>query len=436
MSLDVQGEGLFQPVDAYEVRVTFKAYGNPLTITKIVPPGSVVKKGDVLIEFDPTAMDWFLKAAESELATAKAALAKTEADGPLADQMDAFSLHQYEEGAKNADAAIKWWTDVDGPHMLATADLQVKQAQHAVEDQSDELDQLHKMYHDEELTSATADIVVKRSVRALEQSKIMLKMQEERRDKIKAFDYPIEMAKVTDAARQAHQQLDAWKINMQMSAASRKAALIASRLSVDQATRHLDDVKEDAAQFSIRSPMDGTVVYGQITEGVWLGGEPRTLRPGEKINAGGVLMRVYTPGKMIVRLPLLEGQDFWVEPGMKAKVVPVALPQTSYEATCEQPEPYAHTNPQPFGFEATLKLPDVDRHLIPGMKAAVHIQAAKLENVLLIPLGAVTAGKVTVEKDGKDEERDVVLGKSDGQNVEVRNGLNEGEQVLMPGGKK
>ncbi len=48
----------------------------------------------------------------------------------------------------------------------------------------------------------------------------------------------------------------------------------------------------------------------------------------------------------------------------------------------------------------------------------------------------MTAGKVTVEKDGHDEERSVVLGKSDGQNVEVRNGLSEGEQVLMPGGKK
>ncbi len=385
ISLDVQGEGLFQPVDAYEVRVTFKAYGNPLTITKSVPPGSLVKKGDVLIEFERTAMEWFLKSAESELASAKASLAKTEADAPLADQMDAFSIHQLEDAAKNDDAAIKWWTDVDGPHMLETADLQVKQAQHSVEDQSDELDQLHKMYHDEELTSATADIVVKRSVRALEQSKIMLKMQEERRDKIKAFDYPIEMAKVTDAARQAHQQLDAFKINMEMSKASRKATLVSARVAVDQATRHLNDVKDDAAQFSIKSPMDGTVVYGQITEGVWAGGDAKNMRPGEKVGAGGILMRVYTPGKMIVRLPLPENQDFWVEPGMKAKVVPVAIPQTSYEATCGQPEPYAHVNPQPFSFEVPLNLPDIDRHIIPGMKAAVTSRPASWKTSCCFP---------------------------------------------------
>ena len=436
LSLDVQGEGLFQPVDPYEVRISFKAYPNPLTITRVVAPGSIVKKGDTLIEFDPAAMQWTLKAAENDLASTKAALAKVEADAPLADQMDALSLHQLEEGAKNADAAVKWWTDVDGPHMLQTTDLQVKQAQHSVEDQSDELDQLHKMYKDEELTSATADIVVKRAVRQLDQSKIGLKMQQERRDKIQQFDYPIETSKVNDAARQAHQQLEASRINLQHSLSSRRATLTAVRLSVEQATRHLNDVKEDAAQFSIKSPIDGKIVYGQIVDGVWIGGDPRNLRPGERIAAGGVLMRVYTPGKMLVRLPLPDAQAFWVEPGMKAKVVPVATPQTSCEAVCAEPEPNPHANPQPFGLDVPLKLPDVDRNIIPGMKAAVHIQAGKLENVLLIPVGAVLAGKVTVQKDGHNEERDVVLGKSDGQNVEVRNGLSEGDQVLMPGGKK
>ena len=55
------------------------------------------------------------------------------------------------------------------------------------------------------------------------------------------------------------------------------------------------------------------------------------------------------------------------------------------------------------------------------MKAAIHIQAGKLDNVLLVPVGAVTAGKVKVQtKDGHTEDRDVVLGKSDGESVEVR----------------
>ena len=145
---------------------------------------------------------------------------------------------------------------------------------------------------------------------------------------------------------------------------------------------------------------------------------------------------MFTPGKMKVQLPLADGQVFWVEQGMKAKVVPVAAPQISYEATCGQPEPLPHGNPAAFGFQVPLRLPDVDLRLEPGMKVAVHIQAGKVENVLLVPVGAVTAGKATVQlKDNHTEQRDVVLGKSDGQMAEVRTGLNEGDQVILPGKK-
>ena len=33
-------------------------------------------------------------------------------------------------------------------------------------------------------------------------------------------------------------------------------------------------------------------------------------------------------------------------------------------------------------------------------------------------------------KDGKEEEREVVTGRSDGQQVEIRQGVKEGEEIL------
>ena len=154
LSLDVQAEGVLQPVDPFEVRVSFKAYPNPLTITKVVSPGSVVRKGDTLIEFDPTAVEWSLTTANSELAMAKAGLTRAESDAKVVAEMDALNLRMTDDAVKNADDAVKWWAEVDGPQMLQNADLGVKQAKDAVDDQADELDQLHKMYKDEELASA------------------------------------------------------------------------------------------------------------------------------------------------------------------------------------------------------------------------------------------------------------------------------------------
>jgi multidrug efflux pump subunit AcrA (membrane-fusion protein) len=53
---------------------------------------------------------------------------------------------------------------------------------------------------------------------------------------------------------------------------------------------------------------------------------------------------------------------------------------------------------------------------------------------MLVPNAAVTAGKVSVRgKDGQVTERNVVVGRSDGQSVEIRRGLSEGEEVIIPG---
>ncbi|MCA0146904.1 efflux RND transporter periplasmic adaptor subunit [Blastococcus sp. LR1] len=71
-----------------------------------------------------------------------------------------------------------------------------------------------------------------------------------------------------------------------------------------------------------------------------------------------------------------------------------------------------------------------------GMAATVAVNAGIAENVLVVPItavqGSVQQGNVwVVGEDGSQEERPVALGLSDGDQVEVREGLAEGEQVLQ-----
>ncbi len=71
-----------------------------------------------------------------------------------------------------------------------------------------------------------------------------------------------------------------------------------------------------------------------------------------------------------------------------------------------------------------------------GMGATVRVQAGLAENVLVVPItavqGSVQTGKVwMVGPDGAEEERAVTLGITDGDMIEVREGLAEGDQVLQ-----
>ena len=71
-----------------------------------------------------------------------------------------------------------------------------------------------------------------------------------------------------------------------------------------------------------------------------------------------------------------------------------------------------------------------------GMAATVVVDAGLAEDVLVVPVtavqGSVQRGNVwVVGADGAEEERAVVLGLTDGDQVEVREGLAEGDQVLQ-----
>jgi multidrug efflux pump subunit AcrA (membrane-fusion protein) len=74
-----------------------------------------------------------------------------------------------------------------------------------------------------------------------------------------------------------------------------------------------------------------------------------------------------------------------------------------------------------------------------GLSMTMSIDAGRAEDVLVVPItavrGLVGTGTVWVLENGEPAERRVRLGLSDGQVVEIRKGLKEGEEILefVPG---
>jgi multidrug resistance efflux pump len=426
--LEIQTEGTFQPAEPFEVKHKFKVYSGPLAVVAAAGQGAAVKSGEVLLDCERTNLNWTMEETEGAAAAARAAYKKAQADAELAVKSEALALRMQEDAVKNAEAALKWWNDVDGPQMLLSADLSVKYAQDNVGDQEDELDQLKKMYKTEDLTNATADIVIKRAVRQSERAKVSLDMQKARREKTKANDYPIARQKVVDALEQIRQQLASLKLTQEQAAVLRKNSLNSSRINLEQAEKKLAELKEDAAVFTIKAPFDGIVYYSQLPE------DQRALKAGEKIAAGGTIMRLMAAGKLKIDVNLGEAQALWVEPGMKARVTPTGVPTGVREGVCGVVVGGPRGAPAVFSYQLPITFDGqpYDPRLVPGMKASVKIDAGRLENVLLVPINAVTNSSVTVRNaDGTTAMRKLVLGKSDGQQVVVLKGLTAGEEVML-----
>lgn len=432
IDLDITADGVFQAVDPVEVRLKLKAYNGPLIINSIAAPGQLVKKGDLLLEIETIHLKWALTAAENELTTARAALAKAEADQQLAEKTEAMAMRQTEQALSNAEAGLKWWEQMDSPQMLKSAEMQLKQYRDMLTDQQDELDQLKKMYKSEELTNATADIVLKRALRRLDLVKIVLGFQEQAYSKFNAYLYPMHKQRVLDTVDVANHQLVGLRNIQAHQTVVRGTSLANARISVEQAEKKLRELREDEALFRIVSPTSGLVQYGDVRDGAWQGGDARNMRPGERLSASSVVMRVINPGKLCVELSIPDNRAFLLTPGLPARISPSVFPGVAYTGVCGPVVAVPRGTPATVGFNTTIAVNEADPRVLPGMRCSVRIEVGKAEEVVVIPLNLLSHGQVNVRTaDGKTEKRTVKVGRSDGRQVEVLDGLSEGDQIVL-----
>jgi HlyD family secretion protein len=438
ITIGVDADGYFEPIEPFDVRIRPEQYAGELKIVSAAAQGATVKSGDKLIEFDTEEIARQIAAAENELASAKAAATKADADAKLGEQSDALALKMAQTELANSEGSLKWFDDVDGKQMLQSADLSIKRAKDNVEDQNDELDQLKKMYKSEELTSATADIVVKRALRSLDQAKIMLEMTEARSSKTKEFEFPKSRQGYLFGVDGKKQELEKLKAQLEQSKVARQSAVFAAKQALDKAERKLKDLKDDREKLTVKAPSDGVLLYGQLVNGGWQNANPRSLRVGEKSAPNQVLMTLFTPGRLRLKMELSETKAGQVKQGLPAWIVPLALPEAAVKGTTAAFTPIGVMRDNNQFIPAPVDLGGADSHLLPGQRASVHVDAGEARDVLTLPAAAVSRGRVRMKAsggDGKDVWREIVTGASDGELVEIKSGLNAGEEVYAKAGK-
>jgi multidrug resistance efflux pump len=431
LTTSIDAQGYFEPANSFEVRIRPKTYTGELTINSIVGNGAAIKKGDLILELDPVTIDKQLKAAENDVMVAHANLTKAQADAKIVQEQEELAMKMTTAAAQRAADEVKWFQKVDGPNILVEADLNVKNAKASVDDQQDELNELKKMYKSDDLTTNTADIVVKRAVRNLENAKVVYKIQQDRTSKIKTAVYPAREDQVLDAARQSEQQLELLKTAQTQSKVLREAGLVTALAATKAADEHFADLKADKEKLTVRAPADGVVVYGQFAGGALQNADERSFRVGEKITAQQPVMTFYTPGKLRLHVDLPEAKFYSIHSGSRATLTPVAFADEKIEGTCDRSTGVPVTSQQGPQFSLTVSCPSVDSKVVPGMRASFHAEVADSDNGILVPASALADGRVSVKTEDGFEWRPVVIGKSDGKHTEIKQGLNEGEEIFV-----
>jgi len=160
------------------------------------------------------------------------------------------------------------------------------------------------------------------------------------------------------------------------------------------------------------------------------------VRDGAMVTPGMTLMRIVSLGDVWVYAELPESVAAGVNVGAEAEVRLPATPERVLRGRVSALLP--QVNPTSRTLRARIELSNRDGQLKPGMLVNVVLMAPRAQDVLVVPQEAVIAtGKRNVvivrEADGRFRPVDVVLGRNLGGDVEVRQGLREGEAVVASG---
>lgn len=432
-------EATFAPVETAEFKLRMETYAGEMTLVRAAAQGQAVKKGDPILVLERAPIDRLVAAAEVDLRVARATLEKAEAETRLGEKGDALALLQAETAVRDAESVLRAYDEVEGKHLVRQAELLVKYGEDGIRDQEEELDQLEKMYKTEQLTNATAEIVVRRARRGLERARIQLEMTRGEAKVVKEVKQPQQRQVHAFSVENAKRALEGLKIQQALSKVQREAELAKAKAAAALQEDQLARLRRDLEGFTMRAPFDGRVYYGQLQHGAWATADQVAplLHPGERLQPGQVLLTACgTKTRAVADLP--EADYFDVTVDQAATVAPTAMPDRKRAGAVRAKSVAGQTKGNANAFEVAIELQEPFTELLPGMKGKATIQGAELTGVVVVPSKAVSSegGKHTVKfppnQFGVSATREVTVGKGDGKMIHVKSGLEAGEKICVP----
>ncbi|MEX2111867.1 MAG: HlyD family efflux transporter periplasmic adaptor subunit, partial [Pirellulales bacterium] len=366
------------------------------TILWIVTDGLNAKKGDELVRFDASVIEDQVNAQKILYEKARAAM------------IDAEKLYE------SAEIAVQEYKEGIYLQTLQQLEANVTVAKENLESSRNSLQHTIKMHRKGYVTDLQRDA----QAFAVQRSELDLQVAETAKDVLEKFT----RAKTL--------------VGLESTRDSSKAKMASEKAAFELEQARLERLQSQLQNCVINAPADGMVVYANDTEQSRRGNQQAIIEEGALVRERQTILRLPDLSKMQVKCTIHESKVDSLKRGMLARI---RIQDRDYQgtvtsvATQAEPSNWFSGNVKEYGAVVSIDSDPVG--LRPGMTAAVEVLIANLTNVLSVPVQAV------VEKSGKFygwvstpqgiEARPVVLGLANNTRIEVKDGLTEGERVLL-----
>jgi multidrug efflux pump subunit AcrA (membrane-fusion protein) len=436
--VEARVEGVFESPTMAEVRLDARRSGQ-FNVEKVVPHGTRVGKGDVLVAVETDRLDQEI--ADQEIAGRLAEIAHDllEKELKLAEKATPLWLEMARTARRRVGEDLARYEEKEKALAKDLNDVSLEFNEFSRENAEEELAQLEKMYKQDDLTEETEEIVLKRARFQARIARFSALLARHRHERMTTLDLPRRLDLVRRSADFAALDLEQAEGELPQVLARLRLTVEKSAADRREAGRKLAEAKALRRLLPVTAPIDGTVYYGRFHQGRWVDADnaAQQLRPGGQFDTRQALLTVVGAGRLAVRAGVPEKDLSRVPVNAEARILPKAFPEAAFPARVRSVSAVPVTAGR---FEAFLDLVDDQPRVVAGMEAEVRVTADQRAEVLAVPRKAV----FTDEFDGgrryvlvstgvgkEPMKRTVTVGRSNDELTEITAGLSVGEEILL-----
>ena len=259
-------------------------------------------------------------------------------------------------------------------------------------------------------------------------------------DLFKLYDFPKQAEKLLSDYYEAGRELDRTYAKARSQLAQARARLESAKARFDLQKDRLDKSKKQFEACIMKAPGTGLVVYGSSMDPYRRFRGQGIIAAGEQVYQRQTIISLPDTTEMMAEITVHESSVDKVKPGQKATIIMDAFPDQTFHGEVIKVSPLPDQqrgwlSPDVKVYTTQVSIDGTHDFLKPGMSARVTIFVDEVLDALVVPVQVVAnrGGKKIcfVVNNGRSEEREVKAGLFNDTLVQITDGLQPGEDVLL-----
>ncbi|GEP63640.1 RND transporter [Clostridium beijerinckii] len=199
---------------------------------------------------------------------------------------------------------------------------------------------------------------------------------------------------------------------------SAKASIESSKASLEAQKVNLQKAQSDLANTVIKAPISGVI-------------SDKVLNVGQMASQGAALAKVNDISSVYATIQVPQEKITGVKIGQAATITVDGNDKT-YDGTIEAMDSAADATTRVFNCK--VKIDNGDKSLLPGIFGKVQLISEEKAQVITVPISALAGNEgdysVFLNDNGIAKKQKITIGETNENNVEITDGIKEGDQVI------